>query len=289
MNDKDFTDAVFYNSDGIHWIKRYYTIEELYDINNDEIRDKYRLEICNYLKSINVNLYITNICASDFLKSIGVIIDNKELTIYELCFPKNCNIDKLEKNIIEYAKNFKCNIKPLISHIDVGTLNTLYFNGQLDLSGNGQKLTPTNESVSNPKEIDDISTFMINTLKILCSKGNTVVVTDDYLFKPKNDLQYEGNLNKILKSLLANKIIHYGRKDNINNKLFNKVKENLKDIGTTLIHEDRDDCHDRFWITEETKKGIVMGTSLNGICKKLFFYNELDNYDVIDILNYLYR
>ncbi|MFM5572275.1 hypothetical protein ACET8Q_16880 [Aeromonas veronii] len=49
-----------------------------------------------------------------------------------------------------------------------------------------------------------------------------------------------------------------------------------------------DEIHDRFWLDADNKKGIVMGTSLNGVTKKLTLIDYLQPSDakaVIDIAN----
>ncbi|QWL71400.1 hypothetical protein HQ397_15645 [Aeromonas hydrophila] len=49
-----------------------------------------------------------------------------------------------------------------------------------------------------------------------------------------------------------------------------------------------DEIHDRFWLDADNQKGIVMGTSLNGVTKKLTLIDYLqpsDAREVIDIAN----
>lgn len=41
------------------------------------------------------------------------------------------------------------------------------------------------------------------------------------------------------------------------------------------------------WITKETNKGVVIGTSLNGIGKKIFYYNEIKDEESVEVLRYL--
>ena len=110
-----------------------------------------------------------------------------------------------------------------------------------------------NSIIAKPTDITGIASFMIITLEKLYANGNTVVVTDNYLFKPTNDSQYEHDLKLILKSLSASKDIHYGEDKNINKKLFNSVKEYLKQNETILTHKNLSDFHDRFWITLDYK------------------------------------
>lgn len=47
------------------------------------------------------------------------------------------------------------------------------------------------------------------------------------------------------------------------------------------------DLHDRFWIDPQTKRGIVFGTSLNGLGLRLAIVKRLSEKDVESVLNYL--
>ncbi|MGL5522724.1 MAG: hypothetical protein ACRDCY_02255 [Aeromonas veronii] len=64
----------------------------------------------------------------------------------------------------------------------------------------------------------------------------------------------------------------------------------LKSINPNIKTKDiiTDKIHDRFWLDADNKKGIVMGTSLNGVTKKLTLIDYLQPYDakaVLDIAN----
>jgi hypothetical protein len=51
----------------------------------------------------------------------------------------------------------------------------------------------------------------------------------------------------------------------------------IKDVIT-------DEFHDRFWIDPDNLKGIVMGTSLNGISKKICLVDHISSADVRQIV-----
>lgn len=64
----------------------------------------------------------------------------------------------------------------------------------------------------------------------------------------------------------------------------------IKSINQNIITKDiiTDKIHDRFWLDADNQKGIVMGTSLNGVTKKLTLIDYLppsDAREVIDIAN----
>ena len=81
-------------------------------------------------------------------------------------------------------------------------------NKKFGLNTKGQMVKLIHNSIiAKPTDITGIASFMIITLEKLYANGNTVVVTDNYLFKPTNDSQYEHDLKLILKSLSASKVI----------------------------------------------------------------------------------
>ena len=287
MNDKDFREAVFYNADGIHLVKRYYTVKELYDINDCELRIKYRMDMCNYLKSINVDSAQTNFWGKKFLNHIGVIVDNEESIVYTLCFPKDCNVDEVEANIIKYGNECYHNIKPIKARIDLKILCEMEMNGELVLGEKGEKLVPLLEGVIKPTDISDTASFMIDKLVGLCENQKTIVITDNYLFPNKYDNQYKKDLIAVLESLKAKEIVHFGMQKTLDINLFSDIQSHLSSYNITLSHRDINDFHDRFWITKETYDGFVFGTSLNGIGKKLCYYDEIKKEDAKEVLDYL--
>lgn len=46
---------------------------------------------------------------------------------------------------------------------------------------------------------------------------------------------------------------------------------------------DTEEFHDRFWIDPDAHKGLVMGTSLNGVTKKIALIDHLGREDVVQI------
>ncbi|MGL6375117.1 hypothetical protein ACSZMY_16495 [Aeromonas hydrophila] len=70
----------------------------------------------------------------------------------------------------------------------------------------------------------------------------------------------------------------------------NAMHNILKSINSDIKIKDiiTDEIHDRFWLDADNSKGIVMGTSLNGVTKKLTLIDYLQPSDakaVIDIAN----
>jgi hypothetical protein len=69
------------------------------------------------------------------------------------------------------------------------------------------------------------------------------------------------------------------------------MHEVLKKVTPTIRIGDviTDRFHDRFWIDAENKNGIVMGTSLNGIGKKIALIDQLSSSDVGEIAGLAYQ
>lgn len=109
-----------------------------------------------------------------------------------------------------------------------------------------------------------------------------VLITDPYLYaKNPNIVLFE----KVLKSF----------EDDLQELILvtNKTKVAQRDIVTTInkinskikITEfETEDFHDRFWINVNDESGIVMGTSLNGLGKRIALIDKLSHADVLHIL-----
>ncbi|WP_160688601.1 hypothetical protein [Clostridium sp. C2-6-12] len=287
MTDEDYLEAVFYNADGQHPVKRYYTLELLYDTQNEESYDIYIKPFNEFLESINVNYGIGCFLGVDFLKSVGVYVDNKEHVPYTIYYPAGADVDIVEQQVLQTALKFKHKFKAIIAHIDLGVLLEKEAHGELTLGRKGKRLIPLDEDVIKPNDISNTASFMMDWLTALNAKNKTVIITDNYLFTSQRDLAYVRDLKVVLKFLGATKINHYGMRSTFNSILFNDVKEDLQRVGTVLEHYDLEDFHDRFWITKETYDGLVFGTSLNGIGKKLCYIDAISNEDAKTVIDYI--
>lgn len=287
MSEIDYENAVFYHADGIHQVRRYYTVEYLYDTQSEDLNWKYREKLYQTLE--NMDIHIANGCfwGRDFLRDIGVYIANKEVVPYTIYFPADINIDVVEKEIFELGRKYKIVIKPITAYIDIGLLMDKDIHGELSLNGKGQKLIPLTEDIIKPEDISDTASFMMDVLLGLEASGKNIVITDNYLFPKHADFQYKRDLSEILISLHAKRIKCYGMQQSFNQVLFDDIKNNLSSIGTELLHFDIEDFHDRFWINADTMDGLVFGTSLNGIGRKLCYYDAISKDDAKIVLEYI--
>lgn len=69
--------------------------------------------------------------------------------------------------------------------------------------------------------------------------------------------------------------------------MFQSIETELQNKGIILGFDQRlEECHDRFWYCPETQKGVMFGTSLNGIGKKICRIDELSDLEVKELKKY---
>lgn len=126
-------------------------------------------------------------------------------------------------------------------------------------------------------------------LSHLNAGGNTVLVTDPYLFPSAADSTYQADLIALLKGLNATKIT-YCAKSKRNETFFQQAQTILQSVGTVLEFTCKmEDCHDRFWYCPETEKCVVFGTSLNGIGRKICRIDMLTSDETVELKQYFIR
>ncbi len=68
----------------------------------------------------------------------------------------------------------------------------------------------------------------------------------------------------------------------VNQQLIHEINPRLK-----ITFKKSESCHDRFWINPENNHGFVVGTSINGIGKKICLIEKISEQDSADILQSL--
>lgn len=106
MLEIDYGSSVFYYGDGVHQVRRHYTIEYLFDCDNIELQTKYEREMHCILESFNVAMTQECQWGKEFLESIGVLIQNTEVVPYTLYYDSDCDVDLVESEIIK--KGLEC-------------------------------------------------------------------------------------------------------------------------------------------------------------------------------------
>ncbi|RHQ40544.1 hypothetical protein [Roseburia sp. AF25-25LB] len=203
MLEIDYGSSVFYYGDGVHQVRRHYTIEYLFDCDNIELQTKYEREMHCILESFNVAMTQECQWGKEFLESIGVLIQNTEVVPYTLYYDSDCDVDLVESEIIKKGLECLYKIKPIIAHIDNHLLMDKECHGELSLGGCGKRLISITEDVIKPSDISDTASFMMDQLLGLESTGKTIIITDNYLFPQNYDFTYENDLKKVLCFLKA--------------------------------------------------------------------------------------
>lgn len=245
-------------------IKRYYSIIDLIDDSSDRMGDERLLLLFNYLDHQNVKVF-QGCSEKEELEKYGIFIINNSYIAYTFIYPVDINgeLDRfsaIERKIIEFAHK-KCNLRveEIKARLDYENIRTRLYSKCIYLT----------EDVLIPDNYTDYEAYIVTYLNNLTPANNTLIITDPYLFPKNSDSNYERMIQNILEASHSRKIITYIPKAKLNIELFSSVCRYLNTIGIELEHRDREDIHDRFWICVENVKGFIMGTSLNGIGKKI--------------------
>jgi hypothetical protein len=119
---------------------------------------------------------------------------------------------------------------------------------------------------------------------------NELIIVDPYFFPTRHDTSYSSFIASILDKYLPTidtiKIITSTR---FNATIKAQIYSELRAIKPTLniIHSQSDDYHDRYWISNNREKGIIIGTSLNGLGNKYALIDRLNTTDVREIVTEL--
>ena len=252
--------------------KRYYTFEDMIDDSSNRIGDR-MYELKRLLAKFGVELRGLFPCFRDELHKIGVNLINKEQIVYELVFSNNLvdDVNKVEEIIKAYAREINICIHPIRVELDYTIISEKANEGQLYLT----------EDVIMPSANNSIESVLFPYIDNLNSNNNSLVVTDPYLYS-SNDPSYIILLEDLLKRSAAKEIKSY-MPQHCKNKTYNKIETDMQGLTFTFVQFP--DCHDRFWICPETKKGFCMGTSLNGLGSKICRVDMLIENEVLQLMN----
>lgn len=263
-------------------ITRYYSITDLIDDPNDRMGD-YRLDVLfKFLSQNGIEIYQGD-SEKEKLAKNGIHIINNSYIAYTFIYPSNITQDSdefliLEKEIIDFAqKNTNLIVEEIKARLDYEFITEKLYHNLLYLT----------EDVLVPNNATDFEAYIITYVSNIYTSNNTLVITDPYLFPKNSDLDYEKEIKNILLNSHAKEIIAYVPINKLNTSLFNSVVTYLSANNIKLRHIDKDNFHDRFWICKENRKGFVMGTSLNGIGRKISWVDLLYEYEVDVVLSEL--
>ncbi len=233
-------------------IKRYYTFEYLSEDSSDNMAESIS-ELEAFLQKKEVYLYSGLSNYREELARIGVILINNGFTVTTIVYKTNLEDEasRIEASIKDYAKSLNILIKDVRATLDYGIICE-------KLDG---KLLYLTEEVVMPGDITDMEAFLYPYIDKLQSNGHTLVLTDPYLYGSAES-DYLDLVKKLFIRSGASEIKSF-MPSKRNNATYQTIDRSLGNVTFTFCPYT--DCHDRFWICPETKKGFVMGTSLNGL------------------------
>lgn len=143
------------------------------------------------------------------------------------------------------------------------------------------------EVVPRGASADDVRYLLQSYVQQLRVEDELIII-DPYLFAPATDPSYPdllvGILRPILSSLKVLKVVTRADKSDPHLVATIRSKLAVHNPQIQLIHTTTQSFHDRFWINPATKKGFLVGSSLNGLGKKYALVDHLSEADIRDIL-----
>jgi hypothetical protein len=152
---------------------------------------------------------------------------------------------------------------------------------------------PLVEAVVPPGERPDRIRDLL--VKFLAATGvdEELIIVDPYFFATSKDPSYPSFVSQIIspfaRALRRVNIITLP--DRVNSSVKENVVQGIQGLsgGITVNHAMSTDYHDRFWISASRSKGILTGSSLNGLGRRYAVIDRLAEDDVRDIVDGLVR
>ncbi|MHB8919408.1 MAG: hypothetical protein ACYC3N_00035 [Halothiobacillus sp.] len=131
--------------------------------------------------------------------------------------------------------------------------------------------------------VDEIEKVILGFVRKLNAAKNLLII-DPYFYSNKPDTLnlFEKMMSELSEKLETVTLITNGKNANCKSAMHGV----LKNVMPAVLIEDvvTDEFHDRFWIDLDNLQGIVMGTSLNGITKKICLVDHISDADVRQIV-----
>lgn len=157
------------------------------------------------------------------------------------------------------------------------------------------KIGPINEELTTPNmTTNNITSILINYLNHI-GIDNELIIIDPYFFAPNVGQNYSATVVQILSPFLSTlsdiRIVTASHSRAFSNTTKLIIEGELHNASASLRihHTQSNHLHDRFWISNKRKKGILTGTSLNGFGNKYAIIDYLEDDDVAKIINEVSR
>jgi len=112
---------------------------------------------------------------------------------------------------------------------------------------------------------------------------NELIIVDPYFYAGAINNNYTNRVTALLNKYISqidDLYIITNNRVNISTK--QSIETSLRNINSSINihHNQSNDYHDRFWISNNREKGVVTGTSLNGLGNKYALIDRLNKTDV---------
>lgn len=117
---------------------------------------------------------------------------------------------------------------------------------------------------------------------------NELIIVDPYLYPSRHPANYSQFVIDILSKYLPTITdLRLVTASNYNRTIKTQIETDLQNLrpGLRISHQTSDDYHDRYWISKGREKGIIIGTSLNGLGNKYSLVDRLNTTDVRQIVS----
>ena len=153
------------------------------------------------------------------------------------------------------------------------------------------KLESLNEELTTPRT--PTNKIISSLIKYLENIGidKELIIIDPYFFAPSAGTDYFTTVSEILSPFLNTlkelRIVTASNGQAFSSETKNGIESELQKISPSLEvhHSNSNNLHDRFWISNKRKKGILTGTSLNGLGKKYAIVDYIKEEDVANIVS----
>lgn len=245
-------------------LERYYTFEYLKATTDDEY-----FKIVNFADRLNVKISSLMYDCRDYLAGLGVNLLNKQHSIEIFQYPDLCDeaaAAELERKIKEFAETLHIKIHDVRASIDYDKI--------IPLATSGMKVLL--EEIIVPSSKAQYEARVNKYINGLNAQGKTLILTDPYLFST-SEPDYVNELEGYLQRSGAVKIMCI-MPLRCNNSVYSDIQVRLSHVKFEFHEYNK--CHDRFWLCPENKTGFCMGTSLNGLGRKICRIDMLEGTEV---------
>lgn len=127
--------------------------------------------------------------------------------------------------------------------------------------------------------------------KVICAfvqriaPASRLLVIDPYFYSANSSAKSHELFTRLISPLYPNLKDIFVISNNPSGPTCVAMHSELRAKGVQVTDRKSNQFHDRFWINPDNKKGLVIGTSLNGIGNKIALVDHLNNQDVSTLLN----